>query len=738
MIRLPAFGLRLKLVLLSSFLFTIPWLGWEYVWEMEKYLRQGQERSLAATARAIASALHDRPLLFERNASFLSSVSRGRDLYAYQIAEPILLDGRLNDWSAYVQHQLNYAGDYVIEGQEIYRPESLSFNHMVGKFDQYLYAYFEVTDNVLILRGENSRRIDRNDYLEIAFLSPDALFRRYVVTATQPGWFTAYRLTDDPDSFTPVQPEPAILGRWVETAAGYNIELRIPLAMIGSKIGFAINDVDDPHTRTKLATVGTSNTRTLDGLGTVLVPSPEIEKIISGMRHSSSRIRVVDKHQRVLASTGDIRDSDGPWAVQPVRKVAGDGVFTGFLSKAIEAIEKHLFFPIYEKLLNRPSNDFIDELENTLLFEGTELSPVLSSALAGKPSSQWRLTSDRAAVILSTAHPIYIDEQVMGGVIAEETTNGIRTLRNRALEKLFSVIVTVMVLGTLALFVFASRVSSRIRKLRNEAEQAIDEQGRVTSNLGASKNRDEIGDLSRSLSNMVGRLGSYTSYLENMSSRLSHELRTPVTIVKSSLENMSMLPLDDNAQVYMERAQHGIDRLTGILSNMSEATRIEQALQTSEWSEFDLSKIVGACGEAYNQVYPEQQFVFDIWDGPLIVAGVPEHLAQLLDKLVANAVEFSERDTPIRLNLRIERFHGLNYALIEVINRGPCLPEQMQDRLFDPMVSVRTPQAGEDPHLGIGLYIARLITEFHRGEIEARNLPLRDGVIVSARFPLKS
>ena len=133
-------------------------------------------------------------------------------------------------------------------------------------------------------------------------------------------------------------------------------------------------------------------------------------------------------------------------------------------------------------------------------------------------------------------------------------------------------------------------------------------------------------------------------------------------------------------------------------------------------------------------MYPDQQFVFDIWDGPLIVEGVPEHLAQLLDKLVANAVEFSELDASIKLNLRIER----NYALIEVINRGPSLPEQMQDRLFDPMVSVRTSQAGEDPHLGIGLYIARLITEFHRGEIEVRNLPLDDGVIVAARFPLKN
>lgn len=121
----------------------------------------------------------------------------------------------------------------------------------------------------------------------------------------------------------------------------------------------------------------------------------------------------------------------------------------------------------------------------------------------------------------------------MGVVIAEETTHGIRTLRNRALEKLFNVILTIMSMGTLALFFFASSISSRIRRLRDDAEQAIDSQGRIQKAIEGSKVRDEIGDLSRSFSNIVSRLGQYTHYLENMSSRLSHELRTPVAVVRS-------------------------------------------------------------------------------------------------------------------------------------------------------------------------------------------------------------
>ena len=74
------FGLRTKLLLLSSFLFAIPWFGYQYVWEMEKYLRFGQEQTIIGTARALATSLHERPNLFNNQASFLPDVEKGKDL----------------------------------------------------------------------------------------------------------------------------------------------------------------------------------------------------------------------------------------------------------------------------------------------------------------------------------------------------------------------------------------------------------------------------------------------------------------------------------------------------------------------------------------------------------------------------------------------------------------------------------------------------------------------------------
>lgn len=721
-----SFGLRTKLVLLSGFLFAIPWLGYQYVWEMEKYLRKGQEKTLIGTARALATALHERPKLFDEQASFLDSVVKGRDLYAYAINEPIQLDGRLTDWRAYSNHVVRYAGEHLLirEDTDIsgYSSQNLSFNHMVGKFDNYLYAFFEVTDDTLVYRAPNSLRLNANDHLKIGLITPDSQFRHYIISNHGPGWLNSYVLNEHTDNPLMAQPESRLQGRWRETNKGYNIELRIPLSMLGTQIGFAITDIDDTTARVRGFTVGTSDINDYNSLGTVLVPSPEIERIIKGMGHSSNRLWVVDQHQRVLAQTGDIRSSTSIWDLPEESDQDNNGLW--------RKIEQNILLPLYYKVLTRPADDFDDELFDAAKLEGGHIT----QALEGKPSSQWRLTPDRRAVVLSAAFPIWIDNKVMGAVIAEETTNAIKTLRNKALEKLFNIILAVMSLGTLALFLFASRISSRIRRLRNETEQAIDEQGKIRHHIEGSKTRDEIGDLSRSFSSIVSRLGQYTHYLENMSSRLSHELRTPVAVVRSSLENLAMQPMDEDAKVYMERAQEGITRLNKLITNMSEATRLEQTLQSAEKEDFNLLEVLAGCVGGYKFAYPDVTFELDLPDEPLMVSGGPEHIAQLLDKLVTNAVEFSETGCPIKVKAVKEK----QMAVFSISNVGPSLPTDMKDRIFDSMISLRPQIQQKQPHLGIGLYIARLIAEFHQGQIKAENWQQdeQSGVEVIVTLPL--
>lgn len=210
-------------------------------------------------------------------------------------------------------------------------------------------------------------------------------------------------------------PEVRIQGQWLKTDKGYNIELRMPLEMVGSKLSFAIHDVNDKKSRRLEAIVGTSATDRADKLGTVLVPSPEIESIIKGMGHNSSRIWVVDVHGRVLAKSGDIRADSSVWT----RSVEEERQPESFFGK----LEHDYLHPIYYTVLTKPPMDFIDSLQDSTELGGSHIR----RALNGQMASTWRLTPDNKAVVLAAASPIWIDDKVMGAVVAEETTHGIRT-----------------------------------------------------------------------------------------------------------------------------------------------------------------------------------------------------------------------------------------------------------------------------------------------------------------------
>ena len=718
------FGLRLKLLFFSSFLLTIPWLGYQYVWEMETYLRIGQEQTMVGTARAVATALHERPALFDSQSAYLTDVKPGTDLYAHKIAYPIQLDGKLDDWQDYRHLSIAYDEQNLIDSIQDYQLDSLHFTHMVGQYDRFLYAMFDVTDNKVLLRPTNSLRIDKNDHLQIAMTDQSGLFQRYIIAPTQPGWVNAYLLKDDLDSLQPERLETKIQGQWRNTVSGYQLELRFPLAMISSKIAFAIVDVDDPQTRSVEQIMGTANPSQLDSLGTVLVPSPEIEKILKGLQYSNARVWVVDKHMRVLARSGNIQKSSG------VHSGSLNNLFSNndldHQKSGWEYIEKNWLLPLYYQILTKPPADFVDDLRDAFALQGQDIS----QALSGKPSTLWRLSSDNKAVIMSAAHPIYIDEKVMGAVVIEQTTNGIRTLRNKALEQQFHYILLVILISTLALFLIASRISWRIRKLRDDTENAIDQQGKIIGDIVPSSAGDGIGDLSRTFAHVLSRLSQYNTYLENMASRLSHELRTPVAIVNSSLDILLLEQQNPETKQYVDRAKQGITRLSKILTNMSEATRLEQAIQSNDHETFDLEELLKGCVAGYRLVYANRTFDVQVSVSHSTFHGSPELFAQMLDKIIANAVEFSEENSAINLQM-VNSEPGY---VLTITNQGILLPKNMQHQLLDSMVSVRKQQNTEQSHLGLGLYIAKIIARYHQGNIRIDNLKDQSGVVVTLVF----
>ena len=262
---------------------------------------------------------------------------------------------------------------------------------------------------------------------------------------------------------------------------------------------------------------------------------------------------------------------------------------------------------------------------------------------------------------------------------------------------------------------YATWLSRRIRALSIAAEQALENE-ELHKSLPSALAEDEVGDLSRSFSGVLQQLGEYNEYLRSLASKLSHELRTPLAIVTSSLENLEHEPLNEESQGYTARAREGADRLRRILNAMSEASRVEELMANAEPERFDLKSVLVSTVDAYRDVYSEREFCFACDLDEAAIHGAPELLIQMLDKLVDNAVDFSADGDSIDIGLR--RSDGA--LRLSVANPGPPLPERMRAQLFDSMVSVR---AGKDSrHLGIGLYIAKLIAEGHGGRIRAENI----------------
>ncbi|NIW86323.1 MAG: proteobacterial dedicated sortase system histidine kinase [Gammaproteobacteria bacterium] len=699
-------SLRTKLLLVALALLVIPWTGYQYVRQMEAFLRRGQEEALLATARAVARVMHEQPELFRHQGDLLSDTQENRHLYVRPLDSPIQLDGYDDDWLPYRERGQYFGAEAVLESRAAYDPKSLSFRLLTGTYDHYLYVLFEVTDDRVVYRQPSSLRLDQSDHLQIALQDAEGEFHRYLLSTSEPGWVNAHRMPNDTRGRVPGSPEIRIKGEWQETAHGYTLELRMPLHMIGSRLAFAIGDVDDPRSGELATLVGTAGTRAAKELGTVMVRSLTVTRLLRGLERSAGRIWVVDRNRRVLALTGSLQDAGPETKRRPF--------FSG------------LMHALYRLILKQPAREFQDELSSASRLHG----PEIQAALHGQAATEWRQTPDQRVAIVAAAHPIWSEDEVLGAVVVERTSNSILILQNRAMENLINTSLVVFLVATAGLLVFAARLAGRVSRLRDDAENAIGPDGRVRGTIRPSRAGDEIGDLSRSFADVLERLQQYTRYLETMAGKLSHELRTPMTVVRSSLDNLEMSDLDSAERVYLSRARDGLRRLDELLTRMSEATRLEQALQKAEREDFDLGRVVAGCADGFRTANPDAELAFMPPNRPCIVHGVPDLIAQLMDKLVGNALDFRTPGTPITIELAQSDGH----AQLLVCNEGPPLPEEMRGNLFDSMVSIRT-RSDAEAHLGLGLYIVRLIAEFHHGTVQAQNAPRGTGAIFTVTMP---
>jgi two-component system, OmpR family, sensor histidine kinase ChvG len=650
-------SLRLKLLLLGLATLVLPWDGIRYAREMEAELRQSEQHELQTVSETMASSLEGRMDLLYRNPGEPAPASTGPDdLTPLVLTAPPYIDGYPDDWP-------RDPGAWRYYGAGAHR-----FGILTGVDDRMLYVLLEVRDPHLVFDAPGASSLDSSalgDRVWIGYEDPQGLQEQVFLALTGPGPIIARRIEAGEYGEETATEDPRIIGALQPTAGGYDIEVAMPLSMVGDQFGVLLDDRD--RRGTDPMSYGTLRSSDLHTLGDLIVASPSLTPYLAQFMQPGMRLSVTTPGGSVLAQADEL-------------------AVPGVLSP-----EPGILTQVYRRFVDR----------------------------RGEPQ------------FIASAAPIYdAHHRTIGELQVTQAANRWEGLRDRALTRMLDVTLVTSAIAVIVMFVFAAHLAVRLSRLRRASETALTREGLVTQ-FPETAAPDELGDVARSFSRLMRRLNEYTGYLRSLAGKLAHEIRTPLTIVRSSLENLEAEEVSPAARQYLERARQGSERLSAILLAMGAATRVEEAIGSADRFRFDLTPVIASAVSAYGVAFPERRFAAELPSEPLEIEGTPDLIVQLLDKLIDNAVDFSPAGATITVRLRREPAA----AVLEVDNPGPPLAPEVRGRLFESLWQSRS---GSDsrPHFGLGLYIVRLIAEHHRGGVAATDLPAGEGARFGVRLPL--
>ena len=705
--------LRTQLLVATGVILFLPWAGYQYILQLDASLRQSQSRNLtmqakaaAAIARVVPTAIVSDTLIKSRRVVFAPTISP-----VVQIA----LDGYVDDWPIGLDfgRTLNSGDISAKQAQQTgNRPARVNFVAM--RQQQSLYLFFQVRDDKVIYHNPQKNPLASGDRLMIRIRDNSNSERRdYIVSGSAPGVAEARYADKRVDGVRPIRIEKSIESVWQDTSSGYNLEIRMPLPSSGSAFGLAIGDVDRDSTEVEdVRWTGTIDPRDKRDFGRLIFVDEALQQALVEVVPECGRIRYVNANGWLQADVLGVCKLGSIGRVDPAKISFVDAVLHRIFEQIIRSPSTANFkFEFLNGQLklppNRPAENGVYDYSNSGDHKMIAVE-VLESSLGRR-----------------------------GVVLVEQQIDKMQSVSTQALVKLFSMTVLVALGVSISLLIYSSILSWRIRVLRDSTALALADGDEIIQPI-ASTMQDEIGDLSRGLSSMLLRVSAYTDYQKSLASRLTHELRTPLSVARTSLESIQNSKLSYDTRLMIERANSGIDQLSHILRSLSEANRLEQMIGGADFESIDLVIFVATACEVYTSIYTSHVFENTSSADKLPLSGSGDLLRQMLDKLVANAVEFSPLASKISISASIDG----KRAVLAVKNIGSQLPDDQLD-VFSPMVSIRTtaPQTraeqGDAPHLGLGLYIAKLIAERHGGILSAKNNSEEISVQFSFAVPIK-
>ena len=426
--------------------------------------------------------------------------------------------------------------------------------------------------------------------------------------------------------------------------------------------------------------------------------------------------------------TGDTRSFD--FARTPVETETlappsqGSGGFLGWVEGAYSRLAKVFFADDLPLYIETPVAGITEDAE-------------VYKAARGEVSSALRLNSD-GELIVSVAVPIQRLKVVMGVLVLSTEGGDIdRVIRVGRIEILRVVIVAGLVSLLLA-FLLARGIARPLRRLAVAAEAAgVQEDMQIHPDRieipDYTDRADEIGDLSGALRRMTDALYSRIDAIESFAADVAHEIKNPLTSLRSAVETMSLAKTDASRARLMEVIQDDVTRMDRLVTDISNASRLDAELVREKRAPFDLGALVETMADISSAAEHGVTLTTAVPPTSLMVRGLESRIGQVLANLIENAVSFSEPKSRIRLTAG-RSDDGSAWVTVE--DEGPGIPPDNLESIFQRFYTERPAEEAFGRHSGLGLSISKQIVEAHGGTIKAENIGDSDAPD-GARFILR-
>jgi two-component system sensor histidine kinase ChvG len=329
--------------------------------------------------------------------------------------------------------------------------------------------------------------------------------------------------------------------------------------------------------------------------------------------------------------------------------------------------------------------------------------------------------TDRGEVIVSVAVPVQRFRAVRGVLLLSTQGGDI----NQAVEaerlqivKLFLILLGVMIV--LSTFL-ARTIAGPVKRLAEGAERV---RHRIRSRVeipDLTSRRDEIGDLSGALRDMTSALYSRIEAIESFAADVAHELKNPLTSLRSAVETLPLAKSQDSQKRLLAVIEHDVKRLDRLISDISDASRLDAELQRGETAPVDISKLLNTVVAVQNGTRPtgEAKVAVTFEGGrprAFVVPGHDSRLGQVVNNLIDNARSFAPPDSTVRVTCRKLR----DEIEIVIDDDGPGIGPDAFDKIFERFYTDR-PHQGFGQNSGLGLSISKQIVDAHRGRLWAEN-----------------